>query len=34
MKCSKEMEDEYKDFQSDHVVYHDDFADYSTNEPT
>ena len=27
-------EDEYKDFQSDYVVYHDDFADYSTNEPT
>ena len=27
-------EDEYKDFQSDYVVYHDDYADYSTNEPT
>lgn len=27
-------EDEYADFQSDYVVYHDDFADYSTNEPT
>lgn len=27
-------EDEYKDFQSDLVVYHDDFGDYSTNEPT
>ncbi len=27
-------EDEYKDFQSAYVVYHDDFADYSTNEPT
>lgn len=27
-------EDEYKDFQSDMVVYHDDFGDYSTNEPT
>lgn len=26
--------DEYKDFQSDLVVYHDDFGDYSTNEPT
>lgn len=26
--------DEYADFQSDHVVYHDDYADYSTNEPT
>lgn len=27
-------EDEYAEFQSDLVVYHDDFADYSTNEPT
>ncbi|KUL16725.1 MAG: Polysaccharide deacetylase [Proteiniphilum sp. 51_7] len=27
-------EDEYADFQSDEVVYHDDYADYSTNEPT
>ena len=27
-------EDEYADFQSDYVVYHDDYADYSTNEPT
>lgn len=27
-------EDQYADFQSDFVVYHDDFADYSTNEPT
>lgn len=27
-------EDMYADFQSDLVVYHDDFADYSTNEPT
>lgn len=27
-------EDEYADFQSDDVVYHDDYADYSTNEPT
>ena len=26
--------DEYKDFQSDLVVYHDDYGDYSTNEPT
>ncbi|HZW39935.1 MAG TPA: glycoside hydrolase family 9 protein [Ignavibacteriaceae bacterium] len=26
--------DEYKDFQSDIVVYHDDYGDYSTNEPT
>jgi hypothetical protein len=26
--------DEYGDFQSDAVVYHDDYADYSTNEPT
>lgn len=27
-------EDTYKEFQSDLVVYHDDFGDYSTNEPT
>ncbi|MGE9310419.1 glycoside hydrolase family 9 protein [Niabella sp. CJ426] len=27
-------EDEFKDFQSSLVVYHDDFGDYSTNEPT
>lgn len=27
-------EDEYQAFQSELVVYHDDFADYSTNEPT
>ncbi|MBI9072245.1 MAG: glycoside hydrolase family 9 protein [Melioribacteraceae bacterium] len=27
-------EDEYAKFQSDLVVYHDDFGDYSTNEPT
>lgn len=27
-------DDQYAEFQSDHVVYHDDFADYSTNEPT
>ncbi len=27
-------DDEYAAFQSDHVVYHDDYADYSTNEPT
>lgn len=27
-------DDEYADFQSDRVVYHDDYADYSTNEPT
>ncbi|WP_239022802.1 glycoside hydrolase family 9 protein [Pontibacter mangrovi] len=26
--------DDYKPFQSDLVVYHDDFGDYSTNEPT
>nr|WP_121270025.1 glycoside hydrolase family 9 protein [Pedobacter schmidteae] len=26
--------DEYAVFQSDLVVYHDDFGDYSTNEPT
>ncbi len=29
-----DSEDEYSDFQSELVVYHDDFADYSTNEPT
>ncbi len=27
-------EDEYSEFQSDLVVYHDDNGDYSTNEPT
>lgn len=27
-------EDKYAEFQSDKVVYHDDYADYSTNEPT
>ena len=27
-------EDKYAPFQSDKVVYHDDYADYSTNEPT
>lgn len=27
-------EDEYSTFQSDLVVYHDDYGDYSTNEPT
>ena len=27
-------EDKYAPFQSNIVVYHDDFADYSTNEPT
>jgi endoglucanase len=26
--------DEYTEFQSDHVVYHDDYGDYVTNEPT
>jgi peptidoglycan/xylan/chitin deacetylase (PgdA/CDA1 family) len=26
--------DEYADFQSDFAVYHDDYGDYSTNEPT
>ena len=26
--------DEYADFQSDVAVYHDDYGDYSTNEPT
>jgi endoglucanase len=27
-------DDPFKEFQSDSVVYHDDWADYSTNEPT
>lgn len=26
--------DEYAQFQSKRIVYHDDFGDYSTNEPT
>ena len=26
--------DEFDKFQTEHVVYHDDFGDYSTNEPT
>ncbi len=26
--------DEYAEFQSDYIVYHDDYGDYSTNEPT
>jgi len=26
--------DKYEEFQSDLVVYHDDYGDYSTNEPT
>jgi hypothetical protein len=26
--------DEYAEFQSDLVVYHDDYGDYATNEPT
>jgi len=26
--------DEYEDFQSQLAVYHDDYGDYSTNEPT
>lgn len=26
--------DEYAEFQSSHVVYHDDYGDYVTNEPT
>ena len=26
--------DEYEKFQSDLAVYHDDYGDYSTNEPT
>ena len=27
-------EDEFAEFQTKHVVYHDDIGDYSTNEPT
>ncbi|RYD76736.1 MAG: glycoside hydrolase [Sphingobacteriales bacterium] len=27
-------EDEYEDFQNNLAVYHDDYGDYSTNEPT
>ncbi len=27
-------EDEFKDFQNDYIVYHDDIGDFSTNEPT
>jgi hypothetical protein len=26
--------DEFAEFQSEYVVYHDDIGDYSTNEPT
>jgi hypothetical protein len=26
--------DEYAEFQSNVAVYHDDYGDYSTNEPT
>lgn len=26
--------DEFSQFQNDYIVYHDDFGDYSTNEPT
>lgn len=26
--------DEYENFQTDYIVYHDDYGDYSTNEPT
>ncbi len=26
--------DEYEEFQNEYVVYHDDYGDYSTNEPT
>ncbi|MDH5608716.1 MAG: glycoside hydrolase family 9 protein, partial [Cyclobacteriaceae bacterium] len=26
--------DEFRDFQNDYIVYHDDIGDYSTNEPT
>ncbi len=27
-------DDEYSEFQTDYIVYHDDYGDYSTNEPT
>ena len=27
-------EDRFEDMQNDIVVYHDDYSDYSTNEPT
>ena len=27
-------EDEFKDFQNNYIVYHDDIGDFSTNEPT
>ncbi len=27
-------DDAFKDFQNSTVVYHDDYSDYSTNEPT
>jgi hypothetical protein len=27
-------EDEFKDFQNDYIIYHDDVGDFSTNEPT
>ena len=26
--------DEFALFQNDHIIYHDDIGDYSTNEPT
>jgi len=28
------QDDEYKEFQNNFIVYHDDYGDYSTNEPT
>jgi endoglucanase len=31
---SLHQSDEFKEFQSDLVVYHDDYGDYSTDEPT
>jgi hypothetical protein len=34
MKLNLRKEDEYAQFQSDLVVYHDDYGDFSTNEPT
>lgn len=34
LKGVKIEKDDYAPFQSDLVVYHDDFGDYSTNEPT
>lgn len=34
LKVKPPAEDPYAEFQSDLAVYHDDYGDYSTNEPT